>query len=561
LTADNFKDTVSSGVWFVEHFSPFCHHCRAFAPTWTELVATYEAMDDPGIQFAQVDCVVSGDLCDANEIKGYPQMNIYRNGEFQVRFKGTRDLERLVPFVEEYAQPVTPRLSHDEAEATETQASPQVPLRKLPNPTGAVQSLGPENFFQSINDGPIFIKFFAPWCGHCKKLAPVWTQLAAHMKNKLTIAEVNCETHSALCKTQDVKGFPMLTFYTGGTGPGGQKTEYTGGRKLEQLQRFAEMATAPAVSRVNVTEYEDYVKHHDVVYLFLHSPSDEQSLNELRANSHILLGSPPILTNDSPDLRSRFTLPDVPSTSPVLLAIKDHVPFAFTSAYSPSSPNLAALTDWMLTNRLPTALELSQDNFQSIMNAPHQPLVVLVATEPERKSDIEAKVRVLSMEWRRREARKTSEQDRDIVFTWMDADKWASWLKSMYGIKPANLPAVILADHTQLRYYDNDVDGNKISLSSQSLFSAVEGVFNGTIRHKYSENIFERSARYLNNYILWLEGAVIRNPWRTGLIFAGFLALVVYAARRFILDEINGYAPSPQDVQREKLRKSGGRLD
>lgn len=65
------------------------------------------------------------------------------------------------------------------------------------------------------------------------------------MKNKLNVAEVNCDSYPALCKTQDVKGYPMLYFYTGGTGAGGKKTEYTGGRKLEQLQRFADMATAP----------------------------------------------------------------------------------------------------------------------------------------------------------------------------------------------------------------------------------------------------------------------------------------------------------------------------
>lgn len=66
LTPENFKTTISKGVWFIEHFSPYCGHCRAFAPTWEKLVKQSE--DSAGVQLAQVDCSVNGGaslgLCD-----------------------------------------------------------------------------------------------------------------------------------------------------------------------------------------------------------------------------------------------------------------------------------------------------------------------------------------------------------------------------------------------------------------------------------------------------------------------------------------------------------------
>jgi thioredoxin domain-containing protein 5 len=62
------------------------------------------------------------------------------------------------------------------------------------------------------------------------------------MQHKLNVAEVNCEDHSALCKSQDVSGYPMLVYYANGA-----KTEYTGGRKFDLLKTFTEKAAAKCV--------------------------------------------------------------------------------------------------------------------------------------------------------------------------------------------------------------------------------------------------------------------------------------------------------------------------
>jgi thioredoxin-like negative regulator of GroEL len=68
-------------------------------------------------------------------------------------------------------------------------------LNYQPNTAGEVIVLGGANFTQQVQDHPErdwFIKFYAPWCGHCKTLAPIWVDLAKTLQGKTNIAEVDC---------------------------------------------------------------------------------------------------------------------------------------------------------------------------------------------------------------------------------------------------------------------------------------------------------------------------------------------------------------------------------
>lgn len=62
------------------------------------------------------------------------------------------------------------------------------------------------------------------------------------MQGKVNVAELDCEAYGSVCRSQGVSGYPML-FYYGENGSG--KTEYTGGRKLDQLKSFAEKVSGP----------------------------------------------------------------------------------------------------------------------------------------------------------------------------------------------------------------------------------------------------------------------------------------------------------------------------
>ncbi len=77
-------------------------------------------------------------------------------------------------------------------------------------PASDVAMLTKDNFKDTVSKGVTFVKFFAPWCGHCKRLAPTWDELAAKFKGVegVTIAKVDCTSddnkNKDLCSEQGV---------------------------------------------------------------------------------------------------------------------------------------------------------------------------------------------------------------------------------------------------------------------------------------------------------------------------------------------------------------------
>ena len=115
---------------------------------------------------------------------------------------------------------------------------------------------------------PLLVEFYAPWCGHCKSLAPEYAKAAGELLPKgLRIAKVDATVEKKVAGRFEIQGFPTLKFFRGSAE---SPSEFGGGRTAKDIVAWVTKKSAPATQPVaTVEEFKALAAGDSVAFLLL----------------------------------------------------------------------------------------------------------------------------------------------------------------------------------------------------------------------------------------------------------------------------------------------------
>ncbi|KAM4029169.1 protein disulfide-isomerase TMX3 [Anomaloglossus baeobatrachus] len=125
-----------------------------------------------------------------------------------------------------------------------------------------------ETFKDTREEDVWLVDFYAPWCGHCKKLEPVWNEVGIEMRSSgspVRVGKMDATVHSSIASEFGVRGFPTIKLLKGE-----MAYNYRGPRTKEDIIEFANRVAGPLIRPLPSQQMFDHVqKRHRVLFVYV----------------------------------------------------------------------------------------------------------------------------------------------------------------------------------------------------------------------------------------------------------------------------------------------------
>eukprot|EP00924_Labyrinthula_sp_SR-Ha-C_P016733 snap_masked-scaffold_6-processed-gene-13.45-mRNA-1 protein AED:0.04 eAED:0.04 QI:379/0.75/0.8/1/0.75/0.6/5/48/469 len=289
-----------------------------------------------------------------------------------------------------------------------------------------VAVLTQENFHKTVEGNEfVLAEFYAPWCGHCKKLAPEYEKAATALKEthpNVVIAKIDATAEKDLAGEFGVKGFPTLKWFVDG-----KVMEYTGGRDektiISWVSPVAKKTGPPAKTVTTADELEEFKKEADAV---AHGIFPSESSEEAQAFIAIAKG----------DDSTPYAVEYKEGVEPKVTIFQQ-----FDDGKAEFSGNLvdqAALKAFIDSNLLPSVIPFSQEIAGKVFSGSIREHVLLFVESEDEGKKIADAVRPVA----RDEAHSTK-------FMFMTVPKTQTRIVDFFGVKGNEVPTVRIAHMKQ----------------------------------------------------------------------------------------------------------------
>jgi len=256
LTAANFKSRVldSNEVWLVEFFAPWCGHCKSLAPEWAKAATALKGI----VNLGAVDMTVHQQVGQPYGIQGFPTIKVFGVDKSKpTDYQGARSANAIVDGALDAAKSA----AHARLGGRGGSSGGSRGGSGSGSGSGGhggkdeVIELTESNFEKLVlqSDDLWLVEFFAPWCGHCKTLAPEWAKAAGQLKGEAKLGAVDATVHASLASRYGVQGYPTIKVFPSGK-KSGDGEDYQGARSASGIVDFAKEKLAENVAPPEVVE-------------------------------------------------------------------------------------------------------------------------------------------------------------------------------------------------------------------------------------------------------------------------------------------------------------------
>ncbi|KAI5952316.1 hypothetical protein KGF54_003182 [Candida jiufengensis] len=283
LSSEEFNKITSEKLTLIEFYSPYCHHCKTFFPTWEEtyklLKSKYSSLQ---INMNQINCVTNGDICEQEKIEFYPNMVLY-SPILDSNNKPTGKSKAVDTFPRTLTKNVDNIIGYLQESVAEYDPSSALPsVSKQMNVDEMLKAIGGEI------TKPIFVSFwqanqeqwdsvenggklkFSDNCIDCMRTKNVWDKLGNKIVSISDTGHLMCKDFPMICEKLQLSQFkdgkatpPAFIMFMPKT-VGAIRFDYEGEIDVEKMKKWVNKlyvnAAFEVVSARGVTEIMEYVK-------------------------------------------------------------------------------------------------------------------------------------------------------------------------------------------------------------------------------------------------------------------------------------------------------------
>ncbi|XP_017778082.1 PREDICTED: protein disulfide-isomerase TMX3 [Nicrophorus vespilloides] len=368
--------------------------------------------------------------------------------------------------------------------------------------------------------GHWLVMFYAPWCGHCKRLEPVWAHVAQSLyKTNIRVGRIDCTRFTSITSEFKVSGFPTIKFIKG-------EDEYTfhGDRTKDDILNFAKRMSGPPVQELTRADSMNSIKTAHQLF-FMYVGSQDGPLWNVYHGVATRLQAHGFFYSASTDIAKQHV--DIDEL-PAVFVYKESLHYFYSVDSGNSVADAKDLNDtmynWINEERFETFPKITRGNINDIMQT--KKYLVLVVVEENKLREIPAEMIEFRDMVESVIRKKRDKFHKNFQFGWIASPELANSI----AMTVLPLPYLLVLNSTTNHHHIPEDDPAQLTAAAVDLF--LERIYNQSVTTYGGNSYTVQLYRYYFEARSSLAEMWRGNPVLTTVLFGlpfGFLSLILYS--------------------------------